>query len=52
MRFLKLISVSIILLHSCNNYLIPKLGEYRAEIRTKDNSILPFKFELVKKSNN
>ena len=30
---------------------MPKLGEYRAEIITKDNSILPFKFELAEESN-
>tara|TARA_B100000900_G_scaffold69950_1_gene55261 strand:- start:394 stop:1539 length:1146 start_codon:yes stop_codon:yes gene_type:complete len=30
---------------------MPKLGIYRAEIKTKDNSILPFKFELLSTSN-
>ncbi len=28
----------------------PKLGEYRAEIKTKDGSILPFKFVLLNES--
>ena len=28
----------------------PKLGNYRAEMVTKDNSILPFKFQLLKDS--
>ena len=36
---------------SCSNDIIPKLGEYRAEIKTKDNSTLPFKFELINESN-
>lgn len=30
---------------------MPKLGIYRAEIKTKDNSILPFKFKLLSTSN-
>ena len=51
MRFIKLISICLLLFQSCYNEIIPKLGEYRAEIRTKDNSILPFKFELTKESN-
>ena len=28
----------------------PKLGEYRAEIKTKDGSVLPFKFMLLNES--
>ena len=51
MRFIKLISIYLLLFQSCSNDIIPKLGEYRAEIITKDNSILPFKFELAEKSN-
>jgi peroxiredoxin len=51
MRFLKLISICLLLFQSCGNEIIPKLGEYRAEIKTKDNSILPFKFELINESN-
>ena len=51
MRFIKLISICLLLFQSCSNDTIPKLGEYRAEIRTKDNSILPFKFKLTKESN-
>ena len=51
MRVFKLFSIFILLFQSCSNDIIPKLGEYRAEIRTKDNSILPFKFELINESN-
>ena len=51
MKFLKIISICILIFQSCNNEIIPKLGEYRAEIKTKDNSILPFKFELINESN-
>ena len=51
MRFIKLISICLLLFQSCGNEIIPKLGEYRAEIKTKDNSILPFKFELINESN-
>ena len=51
MRFIKLISICLLLFQSCSNEIIPKLGEYRAEIKTKDNSILPFKFELINESN-
>ena len=51
MRFIKLISIYLLLFQSCSNEITPKLGEYRAEIKTKDNSILPFKFELINKSN-
>ena len=40
MRFIKLISICLLLFQSCSNDLVLKLGEYRAEIRTKDNSIL------------
>ena len=51
MRFIKLISIYLLLCQSCSNNIMPKLGEYRAEIITKDNSILPFKFELAEESN-
>ena len=51
MRFIKLISIYLLLFQSCSNDIMPKLGEYRAEIITKDNSILPFKFELAEESN-
>ena len=51
MRVFKLFSIFILLFQSCSNDIIPKLGEYRAEIKTKDNSILPFKFELINESN-
>ena len=51
MRFIKLISIYLLLFQSCSNDIMPKLGEYRAEIITKDNSILPFKFELTGESN-
>ena len=51
MRFIKLISICLLLFQSCSNDIIPKLGEYRAEIKTKDNSTLPFKFKLINESN-
>ena len=51
MRVFKLFSIFTLLFQSCSNDIIPKLGEYRAEIKTKDNSILPFKFELINESN-
>ena len=51
MRFIKLISICLLLFQSCSNEITPKLGEYRAEIKTKDNSIIPFKFELINESN-
>ena len=51
MRFIKLISIYLLLFQACSDNIMPKLGEYRAEIITKDNSILPFKFKLVEKSN-
>ena len=51
MRFIKLISIYLLLFQSCSDDVMPKLGEYRAEIITKDNSILPFKFELAEESN-
>ncbi len=51
MRIFKLFSICLLLFQSCNNDKLPKLGEYRAEIRTKDNSLLPFKFELINDSN-
>jgi len=51
MRFLKLFLFVTFLIHSCSADYEPKLGTYRAEIKTKDNSILPFKFELLNVSN-
>ncbi len=51
MRIFKLFSICLLLFQSCSNDIIPKIGEYRAEIRTKDNSILPFKFKLINESN-
>ena len=51
MRFLNLFLFITILIQSCSSDFMPKLGIYRAEIKTKDNSILPFKFELLSTSN-
>ena len=51
MRFLKLFSIILLLFQSCANNYEPQLGNYRAEIKTKDGSILPFKFELTNESN-
>ena len=51
MRFLNLFLFITILIQSCSSDFMPKLGTYRAEIKTKDNSILPFKFELLSTSN-
>ena len=46
-----LIAFIALLLISCANVINqPKLGKYRAEMITKDGSILPFKFEFLKKS--
>ncbi len=43
--------ISIILFYSCANSAIePTLGTYRAEMITVDNSVLPFKFVLLKSS--
>ena len=43
--------VILFLLISCVNQINqPKLGKYRAEMITKDGSILPFNFEFLKKS--
>ena len=51
MRFLNFFLIITILIQSCSSDFMPKLGIYRAEIKTKDNSILPFKFELLSTSN-
>ena len=51
MRFLKFFSIVLLLFQSCFNNYEPQLGNYRAEIKTKDGSILPFKFELINESN-
>lgn len=41
----------IFLFQSCQNSSIePQLGNYRAEMITKDGSVLPFRFELIKDS--
>ena len=41
----------ILLFQSCQNSSIePQLGNYRAEMITKDGSVLPFRFELIKDS--
>ena len=41
----------IVLFQSCQNSSIePQLGNYRAEMITKDGSVLPFRFELIKDS--
>ncbi len=51
MRQLKLLIFFVFMIQSClftTNE--PKLGEYRAEIKTKDGSILPFKFILFNES--
>ena len=40
-----------ILLQCCQTSIVePQLGHYRAEMITKDGSILPFKFEFIKDS--
>jgi len=51
MRQLKLLILFVFMIQSCS-FIIdePKLGEYRAEIKTKDGSILPFKFILFNES--
>ena len=42
---------AIFLFQSCqNSYEEPQLGNYRAEMITKDGSVLPFRFELIKDS--
>ena len=41
----------IFLFQSCQKFSIePQLGNYRAEMITKDGSVLPFRFELIKDS--
>ena len=52
MKIFKFLLVFIFLIQSCSQSPNkPKLGKYRAEMITKDNSVLPFKFELLKESN-
>ena len=52
MKIFKFLLVFFFLIQSCSQSLNkPKLGKYRAEIITKDNSELPFKFELLTESN-
>ena len=51
MRHLKLLILFIFMIQSCSFTIDePKLGEYRAEIKTKDGSVLPFKFVLLNES--
>ncbi len=51
MRYLKLLILFVFIIQSCSFTIDePKLGEYRAEIKTKDGSILPFKFVLFNES--
>ena len=51
MRDLKLLILFVFIIQSCSFTIDePKLGEYRAEIKTKDGSILPFKFVLFNES--
>ena len=51
MRDLKLLILLVFIIQSCSLTIDePKLGEYRAEIKTKDGSILPFKFVLFNES--
>ena len=52
MKIFKFLLVFFFLTQSCSQSPNkPKLGKYRAEIITKDNSELPFKFELLTESN-
>ena len=51
MRELKLLILYFFIIQSCSFTIDePKLGEYRAEIKTKDGSVLPFKFVLLNES--
>ena len=51
MKNFLIFNLLIILFLSCANISSePKLGKYRAEMITMDGSILPFNFELLKKS--
>jgi len=50
-RELKLLILYFFIIQSCSFTIDePKLGEYRAEIKTKDGSVLPFKFVLLNES--
>ena len=52
MRIFIILVIFSLTLQSCFKSIYePKLGNYRAEMITKDGSILPFKFELLKVSN-
>ena len=52
MRIFIILVVFSLTLQSCFKSIYePELGNYRAEMITKDGSILPFKFELLKVSN-
>ena len=50
MRKLLLALIALLLISCVNEINQPKLGKYRAEMITKDGSILPFNFEFLKKS--
>ena len=51
MRELKLLILFVFIIQACSFKIDePKNGEYRAEIKTKDGSILPFKFVLFNES--
>ena len=51
MRSILVFIILIFFIESCDKSSVePKLGNYRAEMVTKDNSILPFKFQLLKDS--
>ena len=51
MRELKLLILFVFITQACSFKIDePKNGEYRAEIKTKDGSILPFKFVLFNES--
>ena len=50
MRKLLLAFIALLLISCANEINQPELGKYRAEMITKDGSILPFNFEFLKKS--
>ena len=50
MRKLLLAFIVLFLISCANEINQPELGKYRAEMITKDGSILPFNFEFLKKS--
>ncbi len=51
MRIIFSLLISLLFLNSCSkSALEPSLGSYKAEMITVDQSILPFKFELIKQA--